>query len=204
MTTWDQDLSAMNYYIESYAFTNWVIDKLRNVNITTDVEFPAGVKIFDINNTDNNPETEDSKFYKHKRNIMQESMKSNLNQAIASYNGYSGAVVLSSEFRMPELSETDWDQMFSNVSIVTFLQGLPIGMKYYNNYAIATSTNNKEYVDPDELYFINGTDNYYHRPGCIDALPNPDTMLGYQGYRSIDFVRRTISNDARRHILLYA
>lgn len=97
----------------------------------------------------------------------------------------------SSDFKMPELSETDWEQILSNVSIVTFMQGVPIGMKYYNNYAIATSTNNKEYVDPNEIYFVKDGvgDLYYHRSGCAIS----GNMTGYTGYRSSDFLIRRLS-----------
>ena len=63
---------------------------------------------------------------------------------------------------------------------------MPIGLKYYNNYAIATSTLNKEFVDPDELYFAGTDDQYYHQRQCEQA-----TGSDYVGYRSIDYVAKS-------------
>jgi len=88
------------------------------------------------------------------------------------------------EFRLPVLSDSDWKQIFSNISLVTFFQGVPIGLKYYNNYAIATSTTNREYVDPGELYFSGDNENY-HRVYC-EKCGN----IVYTGYRSVEYVMR--------------
>ena len=32
------------------------------------------------------------------------------------------------------LKEEDWDQIYRTVSIISFIQNIPIGLKYYNNY----------------------------------------------------------------------
>lgn len=60
-------------------------------------------------------------------------------------------------------------------------------MKYYNNYAIATSTMNKEYVDPEEIYLNATEDEYYHMPYC-EHLVEKENMIGY---RSIDYVQKS-------------
>lgn len=60
-------------------------------------------------------------------------------------------------------------------------------MKYYNNYAIATSTMNKEYVDPEEIYLNATKDEYYHMPYC-EHLVEKENMIGY---RSIDYVQKS-------------
>ena len=105
-----------------------------------------------------------------------------MNQAITSYSRNSKG-----EYKLPKLTETDWDQILRNVSIITFIQNIPIGMKYYNNYAIATSTMNKEYVDPEEIYLNANGDEYYHMPYC-KQLQNTENMIGY---RSIDYVQKS-------------
>lgn len=93
------------------------------------------------------------------------------------------------EYRLPQLSYDEWEQALSNISIIAFMQGMPIGLKYYNNYAIATSTLNKEFVDPDELYFAGKDDQYYHQRQCEQA-----TGSDYVGYRSIDYVAKVMKN----------
>ncbi len=119
----------------------------------------------------------------HKREVIKSVVESNLNQAITSYSRNSS----NGDYKLPKLTETDWDQILRNVSIITFIQNIPIGMKYYNNYAIATSTMNKEYVDPEEIYLNATGDEYYHMPYCkhLEKIKN---MIGY---RSIDYVQKS-------------
>lgn len=170
------DVSAINYYTESYAFSKWVYEKLGNIEVANMKDKTKQItiegKVFE------DIESEDSIFNLHKREVIKQSVISNLNQAITGYSRNSEG-----NFYLPVLSETDWDQILTNVSIITFVQNIPIGMKYYNNYAIATSTSNKEYVDPDEIYLSASNDNYYHLPYC-NQLTSTDGLIGY---RSIDY-----------------
>lgn len=195
-----EDVSSINYYVESYCFTDWVIKNLGDITIgdmqeLKSIEDEEDISYGDEESTifaiskDNNPEKEDSVFFEHKREIIKQTLISNLNQSITSYSRNSKG-----EYKLPELSETDWDQVLRNVSIITFVQGIPIGLKYYNNYAIATSTANKEYVNPDEIY-LNGSDGYYHLPGCTKI--EGDNIIGY---RNIDYKIRSY-NDTNSHNL---
>lgn len=164
------DYSAINYCVETFVFTNWVNSLGLGPELTIDIN--------------NDPELEDSRFVEHKKEIIRNVIISNLNQAITSYSRHSPE-----EYRLPMLKETEWDQVLSNVSIITFLQNIPIGLKEYNNYALATSTLNKEYVDPDEIYLYDqtptsGTDTIYHSPYCTE-LADTNNLIGY---RSIDFI----------------
>lgn len=162
------DYSAINYYVESYMFSIWA--KSLNIENENDEIIFAG-----------NPENEESLFNQERREVIKETLISNLNQAITSYSSNSEG-----EYQLPVLSETDWDQILSNVSIVTFVQNIPIGMKYYNNYAIATSTVNKDYVDPNEIYLNATGDEYYHKPYC-EKVSNKNII----GYRNIDYVAKS-------------
>lgn len=187
------DYSAMNYYVESYAFSNWVNSNLSDIETgdmiktTDDSEisegdikeqtFTVSGNIFKMQDF----ESEESIFQLHKKEVMKSLLINNLNQAITSYAGKNTGT----EYSLPVLQETDWDQILNNVSITAFVQGIPIGMKYYNNYAIATSTNNKEYVNPEGIY-LTGSDEYYHIYGC-DKIEG-DTLIGY---RSADYIERS-------------
>lgn len=178
------DVSAINYYTESYAFSKWVEENLKNIKVSdmNDNENNEEITIYEDEQKNTyifkNAEDEKSLFNLHKREVIKQSVISNLNQAITGYSRNSEG-----NFYLPVLSETDWDQILTNVSIITFVQNIPIGMKYYNNYAIATSTSNKEYVDPDEIYLSTTDDKYYHLPYC-DHLTS---IAGLIGYRSIDY-----------------
>ena len=136
------DYSAINYCVETYCFTEWFNNQKFKYS-ETDVN---SICIKD----GNDPELNDSPFVIHKKEVIRELIKQNLAQAITTYSKNGDG-----DFKLPELKETEWEQVVSNISIITFLQNIPIGMKYYNNYAIATSTTNKEFVNKNELYFYN-------------------------------------------------
>lgn len=187
-----KDISARNYYYEAKNFSEWVYEELDDITIgnmqvnekeleriygnpVNKEELYGGSteKLFDTN-----PESDTSIFAEHKRNVIKQALITNLNQAITSYSRRNSE----GDYQLPVLSETDWDQILRNVSMITFVQNLPIGMKYYNNYVVATSTINKEYVNPDEIY-LNGSDGYYHMPYCKKL-----TGTSLIGYRNTDYV----------------
>lgn len=205
----EQDFSAINYCVESYVFTNWVTKKLSSIRVRN-MQSPTGgqynnvdkdANIFEINNN-NNPDPENDDAYaksvlaQHKKDIIINTIEKNLSQATAQAQ----AMNLNYEYRLPQLSYDEWEQALSNISIIAFMQGMPIGLKYYNNYAIATSTLNKEFVDPDELYFAGTDDQYYHQRQCEQA-----TGSDYVGYRSIDYVAKSyeVENDTIKSTKYY-
>ena len=190
-----EDYSAINYCVESYVFTQWVTKNLGNITVGDIQSLTEGqynnvddnAKIFEINK-DNNPDPENDTAYaesalaQHKKDIIINTIEKNLSQATAQAKKMNPNY----EYRLPQLSYDEWEQALSNISIIAFMQGMPIGLKYYNNYAIATSTLNKEFVDPDELYFAGTGDQYYHQRQCEQA-----TGSDYVGYRSIDYVAKS-------------
>lgn len=191
----EEDYSAINYCVESYVFTKWVTKNLGSITVGdmksptvgqyNNVDNAKNKNIFAINPS-NNPDPENDVAYatsvlaQHKKDIIINTIEKNLSQATAQ------AMNLNYEYRLPQLSYDEWEQALSNISIIAFMQGMPIGLKYYNNYAIATSTLNKEFVDPDELYFAGKEDPYYHQRQCEKA-----TGSDYVGYRSIDYVAKS-------------
>lgn len=193
----EEDYSAINYCVESYVFTKWVTKNLGSITVGdmksptvgqyNNVDNAKNKNIFAINPS-NNPDPENDVAYatsvlaQHKKDIIINTIEKNLSQATAQAQ----AMNLNYEYRLPQLSYDEWEQALSNISIIAFMQGMPIGLKYYNNYAIATSTLNKEFVDPDELYFAGKDDQYYHQRQCEQA-----TGSDYVGYRSIDYVAKS-------------
>lgn len=182
-----KDVSARNYYYESVEFSNWVSSNLSSITIKDmqnvddkSIYGDVNSRIFNVSDS-NNPEDEGSIFNMHKREVIRQSLISNLNQAITSYSRNSPG-----DYQLPILTETDWDHIFRNVSIITFVQNMPIGMKYYNNYAVATSTSNKEYVNPDGIYLSGDGDEYYHMPYCYKLFGNKII-----GYRNTDYALRS-------------
>lgn len=192
------DTSAQDYYREASEFSEWVYDNLRNLKPDEKVDdsIPNTNKVFDIKNS--NPEASNSAFNEHKRNVIKNSIQTNLNSAIASFNDQSQGVGSTFNYKMPVLSETEWDKILNNVSIISFMQGLPIKNKYYMGYCVITNNKNKEFVDPKNIYFIegDGPTSSYHRK-------NSNTANITGAYRNVDFERRKLITDAGQYRYYY-
>lgn len=169
------DKSAQNYYQEAYEFSDWVNETFPDGIHPNDMIKPDGTEVNTLINTDGSPvddsakdvyfvfagdtttnilnavgEGNESAFNQHRLSVMQNSIIYNLNVAISNYSKASGMY----EFALPEISESEWNKILTNISMVSFVQGMPIGFKIYNNYAIVTSTNNQMYVSDESIYYV--------------------------------------------------
>lgn len=190
-----QTNSVQTYYQEAYDFTQWVTTNYPLLSTVTpeNIVRNDGTKYaqFQNDNTNilnisanNNPEERSSAFTQHKREIMRISIQENLNNAIAVYNKHSPSLGTHYDFKMPILTEEDWEKLLTNINMISFMQGMPVGTKIYNNYAIITSTKNKQYINPNAIYFVDST-NTYHRIHC--PLLNQNNEVS--GYKTLDFRR---------------
>lgn len=164
----ESDTDAMSYYNESKIFTDWF-----NANIGNKVSY---LKI----DGNNDPEDENSAFVQHKRTIMKEKIDSILNSSITAYAKKSG-----NKYKMPKFSEEDWEKIYTNISVISFVQGMNLGFKNYNNYCILNSTNSQEYVNPNLMYFTDGNGEY-HDIRCNKIKNKIST-----GYKIGDFEKLT-------------
>lgn len=189
------DTDAFKYYQEATDYTDWVNSSIGNLSLKriddgrNEVLSQNPFKI----NENNDPDDKTSAFCEHKSNVIKTSITNNLNSAIANYSAQSEALGTDVNFKLPILSETEWDKMLSNVSIITFMQGLKVGLTTYNNYMIVTSTGNMQYVEPESLYFVvtgateDDSDKYYHRINCPHLAEDVSKGQTIEGYKSIDF-----------------
>lgn len=197
----EENSAAINYYKDALRFTNDVMGTKYNLSglkgehavEEDDYEFRNDL-IFD----DNNIEFPNSKFNQHRLEVIRHSIEKNLSIAIANYNHYSDGVT--ANFLMPNLKENEWDKIINNVSIISFLQGLNIGGKIYNGYAIINNNKNKEVVNEDAIY-ITTSDGEYHRPNEVNTLDhlNDESNLK-QGVLNIDFEIKNELNSEKENI----
>ena len=122
-------------------------------------------------------------------------IQDNLNTAIARYDQNSQALGTTASFALPKLSDEDWEKMLTGVNMITFMQGIQVGTRVYNSYAIVTSTNNKQYISPNEIYYTDG--DRYHRIHCEHL----DSNKIVAGYRAADF--RRIRNKVKESEFYY-
>lgn len=206
--------SAQKYYSEAKSFTEWVKTNLKNITVGNAVNVDGSPitdfattnmqneRIFNTSDT-NDPLQSNSIFNEHRMNVIRKSIETNLVKSIASFSEHA---LVGYEFAMPKLGEEEWYQIQNNISIVTFLQGLPIGAKVYNNYCVVSNDSNKEAVSNESIYIID-SNKEYHKPGCeklIEDLNNGNiTIKG--AYPSSEFKRKTVSltgEDANAHTQL--
>ena len=118
--------------------------------------------------------------------------------AISNYNAYSN---VKNVFQMPELKETEWDQIIHNISLISFLQGLPIGGKIYNGHTVVTNSESEEVVLEKNIYLL-GSDKYYHRIGDKKLESGGDVQLDCGIYgRDNSSAGRLNLNFSRRNVM---
>lgn len=194
--------SANKYYTEAKIFTDWVNKNLSDITQKDAVDasgnqindFATNIgneKIFKISNT-NNPLATSSTFNEHRMNVIRKSLEDNVTKAIAAFSNHS---TIQYQFAMPKLTEDEWYKIENNVCIITFLQGLPIGGKMFNQYCVVSNDTNKETVGNNSVYIIDTTTEEYHKPGCktlIKRLANNNANI-LKAYPSSEFKVKKIS-----------
>lgn len=188
--------NAIEYYEQALDLRDYINSHPDLKNLTTAdaldeegndlIEEFGNYKIFDelFNGT---IENEDSLFNSHRLSVIKYSVERNLSIAVTNYNNYSSASV---NFRMPELMDYEWDEISNNISIISFLQGLPIGAKVYNGYSIVTNNKNQELVSEDSIYIL-ASDGIYHDIKDENLYNGNVNISGAKGYYNINFERKS-------------
>ena len=185
-----QNNSAYCYYKDAFEFTNWVKTELgdltkSNIESNNNYEFSDVGRIFDGNMQD-----ADSNFNRHRSDVIRSVITTNLSTAITGFSKYS---TTGEEFLMPKISEVDWENLENNICVVTFMQGLKVGGKTYNSYAVIANNFNKEYVDENDIYLIK-SDNTYTKANdstLDDSTIKTKNNIGYYaGTNKINFETR--------------
>ena len=225
---WDD--SAYNHYREAYAFTQRVTQdtgkdiygnncyglNVLKVSDAYQVELDVNGnkipkkgneflkqanldgKIFDLDEI----EEPGSNFNEHRLAVIRYAIEKNLSIAIKNYNKFngSGGTPVETDFQMPEFREQEWDQIQSNMTIITYLQGLPIGTKLYNGVSVVSNNVNSEVVTDNSIYIADGRNEstgdktYYPitRKGLEDKMNGKEPF----GVLNIDLERKQIKNSS--------
>lgn len=125
-----------------------------------------------------------SAFNQHRKAVIRYTIETNLSAAIAGFSSFSEQSI---EYALPKISEEDWETIENNVCIIGFLQGLDIGTKKYNGYAVCVNSLTSEFVDENSIYIID--DNEYHRANSTD-IPQDKSL---EGVFKLDFERHYIT-----------
>lgn len=206
----ENNSSAKNYYKKAQEFTEYVETKLGSLTFGDAVEDGGTIwkdndrKIFqkkDDASKNPNIENKSSNFNQHRLEVIRHTIEKNLSIAIKNYNTYSS--VQDIEFQMPKLKEQEWDLVMNNISLISFVQGLDIGGKIYNGYAIVNNTESKEVVQEGRI-FILGNDGYYHKIGDR-YLEDVDHVVTSKpaGRLNLDFKRQNMTIEGTNQKIYY-
>lgn len=204
---------AKRYYKDALEFTTWfkstnlaklkysdAIDEVIDDQGKTDLTkiWPSvDDTIFNFNSgtdTNKNIENKTSSFNSHRLSIIRHKIETNLTIAISNYNEFSG---VTNVFQMPSLKENEWDNITNNISLISFLQGLPIGGKLYNGYSLVTNSESKEVIIEEYIYIL-GADGKYH--GIGDKYLEDETAINAGVYGETNSAGR-LNFDFKRNSL---
>ena len=163
-----------DHYYDAYFLNLDLRNEIKNAGVLNSVEIDKIIK----------------GIYDERESCIIENINNNLKLSIANYSANSKI-----NYRLPELTDEDWEQALSNISVITFFQGVKIGLKTYNNYCVVTCPENNEFTGEDNLYYIvtndgtdgnyHETDGYYHEFGC-DKIKY-DATSHIVSYRTSEF-----------------
>lgn len=195
--------SGAQYYADAYEFSTWVVNNLQYVeqrhsvdadgNPITDFAMDTeNARIFALS-ARNNPLVEASTFNQNRISVIRRTIQTTLNTAIANYSSNAQY-----EFAMPVFTEEDWDKLVNHIAVATFMQGIPIGSKYFNKYCIITNNKNKELVSKESIYIItddnnNGVEEVIdeaHKAASREVIDGRKNVIG--AYKSTDFEMQTV------------
>lgn len=192
--------SGYKYYEDAYNFRDRLINTygLDDLNSNEAVDasgnqinseyFTKNVAIFEEldNLSGTYIEDDNSNFNMHKKEVIRNSIETNLMAAISNYNKVSSS---QANFSMPRLEDYEWELISNNISMITFMQGLNIGGKIYNGHAIVQNDANEDLVSEESVYILyNGQ---YYRPQDPILVQDSTNLNDAIGLVNIDFERRT-------------
>ncbi|MBV6717216.1 hypothetical protein [Paenibacillus chitinolyticus] len=80
----------------------------------------------------NNPST----FEEVRRSTIVRSIQDDLGYYINYHNEFAKRFGSTYTFTLPTISQEEWNNTIDDIGIMAFIQGLPLGINYYNNYAL--------------------------------------------------------------------
>jgi hypothetical protein len=75
-------------------------------------------------------------FEQVRRSTIVQAIQSDLAYAINSHNEYVRRFGITYTFTLPTISQEEWNNTINDIGVMAFIQGLPVGQKEYNVYAL--------------------------------------------------------------------
>lgn len=186
-----KDVNYYYYYRNAVDFSTSVYNKLKDINVNTDVVTETYNKEYNIYVENTKNDTSERNTYHAKKRFTNDQAyvfdynksENNPETDASNFNNHRIDVIAATieadlanaianfnkyyltdySFAMPALSEDDWDKIANNVTTVTFMQGMVIGnYQFYNNYSVVANTKNKEFVSKNSIYIQDSGEQSYN------------------------------------------
>jgi hypothetical protein len=141
----------------------------------------------DLEGTTNIPLLENAaNFEAMRKSVIVKSIQQDLAYYINKHNEYATRYGVHYTFRLPQISQEEWVNSIDDIGIMAFIQGIPIGDQFYNNYALGggrlvKKTEIKGAVDPSTgiKYYYPSTCSYGYREDETFSSERDAAAAGY-------------------------
>ncbi len=113
------------------------------------------------------------KFEQVRRSTIVNAIQNELTYRINRHNEYAARAGISYTFTLPVISGEDWSNTIDDVGVMAFLQGIPVGQRFYNNYALGGSRVLKK---PVIVGAVKNGMKVYYRSSCPFPYPVEETF----------------------------
>jgi hypothetical protein len=160
----DQHGNTYGFTLDEYVVVNRNNDQKWFEGYRSEIALDASVPLLNNSNT----------FDQVRRTSIVNSIQQDLEFYINQYNNYSKRLGVAYTFTLPFISQEDWNNTINDVGVLAFVQGIPMGGEYYNNYALGGS---RVVKTPNYHGIIaNGRKYYYSRNACISSFTTEEVF----------------------------
>ncbi|MFM9280872.1 hypothetical protein [Paenibacillus jiagnxiensis] len=127
----DEQGNSLSFTLDDYVYAydaatqEWFEGRREEVSILTDHRIPLL----------EDPDT----FDQVRRTTIISVVQGSLEHSINSYNEYARRLGITYTFTLPRVEQEEWNNTINDVGVLSFIQGVPVGLHTYNNYALGGS-----------------------------------------------------------------
>lgn len=110
-----------------------------------------------------------------RRTTTVQSIELDLQALIARHNRYAAHSGIEYTFTLPAIDQEEWNNTLDDVGILLFLQGIPLGQSYYNNFALGGGRLLKREPVIGGINEQTGI-KYYYPEACAEAYRTEETF----------------------------
>ncbi|HUC91961.1 MAG TPA: hypothetical protein VMS09_08025 [Paenibacillus sp.] len=131
-------------------------------------------------------------FEQVRRSTIVNAIQNELAFRINRHNQYASRYGISYTFTLPTISDEEWNNTVNDVGVMAFVQGIPMGRKTYNNYALGGSRVLKK---PVIIGAVKEGKKVYYRSACAFPYPVEETFASEKEASQKGYMPLPCSND---------